>query len=67
MGESEKTHSFMPVIMMGMNWVSENNLIPGILEMAFECHVQQSLRRRKSPVSMACIEKNETFFPLKVH
>lgn len=55
MGESEKTHSFMPVIMMRMNWLSENNLIPGVLEMALECHVQQSLRHRKSPVFMACI------------
>lgn len=32
----KKTHSFRPAIGMGMNWLSKNNLFPGVLEMVLE-------------------------------
>lgn len=34
--EVKKTHSFRPAIGMGMNWLSKNNLFPGVLEMVLE-------------------------------
>lgn len=35
-GSGKKTHSFRPAIGMGMNWLSKNNLFPGVLEMVLE-------------------------------